>query len=70
MSSNTKTASGVSKVAGHHTPWPLHRGEVEIEACDVLAAAGIQASDEAPICHFSAGVHVISSLKIIIPGQR
>lgn len=54
---------GLSRVEVHHAQWPLQTGEVEIAECEVLAAAGIQPLDDTPICHFSAGVHVISYSK-------
>jgi len=54
---------GVSRVEVHHPPWPLQAGEIEIEKCEILAAAGIQLTDDASRCHFSAGVRVISFSK-------
>jgi len=51
---------GLSRVEVHHAPWPLQRAEVEIEACELLQAAGIEPTGDAPVCHFSRGVDVIS----------
>ena len=55
--SNTR---GIARVEVHHAPWPLHQCEVEIETCEIMKAAGVQVMPEAPRCHFSAGVEVIS----------
>ena len=51
---------GLRRVDVHHAPWPLQRAEVEIQACEVLKAAGIEASEGGPVCHFSSGVDVVS----------
>jgi uncharacterized protein YqjF (DUF2071 family) len=48
------------RVDVHHAPLPLQRAEVEIQACEVLKAAGIEASEGGPVCHFSSGVDVVS----------
>lgn len=48
------------RVEVHHAQWPLQRCEVEIESCDILAAACVTTLDNAPITHFSSGVEVIS----------
>ena len=51
---------GLRRVNVHHAPWPLQRAEVEIRTNDVLRAAEIVPVDEAPVCHFSTGVDVVS----------
>lgn len=48
------------RVEVHHAQWPLQRCEVEIESCDILAAAGVTTLDNEPVAHFSSGVEVIS----------
>jgi len=51
---------GLSRVDVHHVPWPLQRGEIEIEANEILTAAGLTPLPESPRCHYSSGVHVVS----------
>lgn len=51
---------GLRRVNVHHVPWPLQRAEVEIQTCEMLTAAGIEPTGDVPVCHFSAGVDVIS----------
>ncbi len=50
----------ISRVEVHHGPWPLQPGEVLIEECSMLSAAGITALSDEPLTHFSTGVQVIS----------
>jgi uncharacterized protein len=41
-----------------HAPWPLHQAQAEVEADEVLAAAGLPAPGGAPLVHYSPGVDV------------
>jgi len=52
--------TGLCRVEVHHSPWPIQHAEVEVRECGVLSAAGIEPLDDMPVCHFSAGVHVVS----------
>ena len=52
--------SSLRRVEVHHAPWPLQRADVAIETCEVLDAAGITPSEDAPVCHYSTGVDVVS----------
>lgn len=51
---------GIMRVDVHHPPWPLQQGEVEIEWNTMLEASGIVPLAGDPVCHFAAGVHVVS----------
>lgn len=42
----------------HHEPWPLRRAEVLALRETVIPSVGLDAHDEAPIAHYSGGVHV------------
>ncbi len=50
----------ISRTEVHHAPWPLQNCEIEISKSSILEASGFAPSAEAPICHFSSGVHVVS----------
>ena len=50
----------LNRVEVHHAPWPLQHAEVELEENGLLEAAGIAVMPEAPLCHYSLGVHVVS----------
>ena len=50
----------IHRVEVHHVPWPLQKAEAQIESCDLFSAAGISPPDEKVVCHFSAGVQVVS----------
>lgn len=54
----------VQRVEVHHAPWPLQKAEAEIEACDLFSAAGISPIDSTMVCHYSAGVQVVSYPKV------
>ncbi len=54
----------VYRVEVHHVPWPLQPAEAKIESCDLFSAAGFTPLDLAPVCHYSAGVQVVSYPKI------
>jgi len=57
----SRAPSGVVvRVNVHHVPWPLQRAEVQIVRSDLLRAAGLQAREDPPICHFSTGVEALS----------
>ena len=43
----------------HHVPWPLQRGEVEIEANEMLRVHGIDA-DGPPLCHVARRIDIVS----------
>lgn len=51
---------GLARVEVHHPPWPLQRAEVDIDENSLFAAAGLAVPNEAPRCHFSPGVDVLS----------
>jgi len=51
---------GLARMEVHHAPWPLQRANAEIDKCNLLEAAGISAPLAPPVCHFSAGVSVVS----------
>ena len=53
-------AGHLKRVDVYHEPWQVQKAEIEIEASDVLAAAGLTPLDAAPVCHYSDGVHVVS----------
>ena len=42
----------------HHTPYPLQSAEISALAETLVAAAGIERPDEAPLAHFARGVRV------------
>jgi uncharacterized protein len=50
----------LSRVDVHHAPWPLQQGEVEIEDTSLFGAAGLTVLPDTPLCHYSAGVDVVS----------
>lgn len=51
---------GLRRLEVHHPPWPLQAAEVEVEACTLPAAFGLPPLTNAPVCHFSPGVPVVS----------
>ena len=51
---------GLRRVEVHHAPWPVQCAEVNLGKCDVLSSAGISTTADDPVCHFSAGVDVVS----------
>lgn len=54
----------IYRVEVHHVPWPLQQAEAEIETCDLFDAAGFSPIDPTPVCHYSAGVQVVSYPKV------
>ena len=45
--------NGIARVEVHHVPWPLQRAEVMMDESNMLSAAGIDAIESDPVCHFS-----------------
>lgn len=46
----------------HHEPWPLQRGEAELETCTVADGWGIKLPDQAPLLHFVKRIDVVAWL--------
>jgi uncharacterized protein len=54
------TRRGLLRIEVHHAPWPLEPAEVEVSEDALLATSGFELNrGEPPVCHFSAGVHVV-----------
>ena len=43
----------------HHPPWPLQKGEVEIETLDMTRIVGIELSSKPPLVHFAERLDVV-----------
>ena len=54
----------IYRVEVQHVPWPLQQAVAEIETCDLFSAAGFSPIDPTPVCHYSAGVQVVSYPKV------
>jgi len=50
----------IYRVEVQHVPWPLQQAEARVEKCDLFSAAGISPLDSNAVCHYSAGVQVVS----------
>lgn len=44
----------------HHAPWPLQRGELEIEANTMVEALGLALPDTPPLLHFARRLDVVA----------
>lgn len=54
----------------HHEPWPLRRGEAEVEALDMIRLLDLELPQEAPLLHFAGKLSVVAWLPETITQPR
>lgn len=53
---------GVTRGEIHHRPWPLRRGEAELEVCDMTRLVGLDLSGPPPLVHVVDTIDVVAWL--------